>query len=253
MRNKRVLVQTSIGLAIVGLAAFAVSFFGGTGSAEAIINGEVAGRTPWQVSVQDSEGHFCGGVIIDEDTIVTAAHCLEGFRARDLRIRAGSTNLIKGRVQNRRAETLVMHPRYARDGKADIGYIVLDRPLNLNAKRVGAIELATAADIAAVSTATVSGWGDVNNAGRSSNRLRVAEVPLVSDSVCMRVLRTHANTELCAGGTGTDSCFGDSGGPLLVETADGPRLAGIVSWGLECGGTTPGVYAEIPTFANFLS
>jgi len=77
-------------------------------------------------------------------------------------------------------------------------------------------------------------------------------VPLVDDATCNAQLGTDADGEVCAGGTGTDSCYGDSGGPLVVQTPDGPKLAGVVSWGDECGGATPGVYAEVPNYVDFL-
>ena len=241
-----------IGAALLTLAVGGASLFVGTGSAGAIVNGETAEATPWQVSLQDSEGHFCGGSIIDADTIVTAAHCLEGFDASDITIRAGITNLNNGGGQTRQVESFVEHPRYAQDELADIAVVELASPLNLNAN-VAAIAPATTADIAAATTASVTGWGATSENGGGSDVLLEAQVPLVGDRACNIALGTDAATELCAGGTGTDSCYGDSGGPLVVDTNNGPRLAGVVSWGEECGGSTPGVYAEVPTFVDFLA
>ncbi len=57
---------------------------------------------------------------------------------------------------------------------------------------------------------------------------------------------------MCAGGTGTNSCYGDSGGPLAIDTPRGRVLAGVVSWGEECGGPTPGVHPEAPPFADWI-
>jgi len=74
----------------------------------------------------------------------------------------------------------------------------------------------------------------------------------VSDSACNRQLGTDAQLEVCAGGTGTDSCYGDSGGPLVVSTENGLALAGVTSWGDECGGATPGVYADVPGLAKWV-
>lgn len=57
----------------------------------------------------------------------------------------------------------------------------------------------------------------------------------------------------------TDSCQGDSGGPLFTKGADGkPILLDVVSWGsggkLGCGSPdTPGVYARVANFTNWVS
>ncbi|MFT4596995.1 MAG: hypothetical protein ACI9TF_001241, partial [Paracrocinitomix sp.] len=135
---------------------------------------------------------------------------------------------------------------------ADIAVIKLAEPLRFGGN-VQAIPLATAAQVDAAKTATVSGWGAVSEEGEGSRTLLEANVPLVADAACSAALGTDGATEVCAGGTGTDSCYGDSGGPLVVDGANGPVLAGVVSWGDECGGATPGVYADVAGLTTWVN
>lgn len=240
-----------IGAGLVGVAIVGTSLLVGTSSAGAIVNGTEAETTPWQVLLRSEGEHFCGGSILDAKTIVTAAHCLEGETASGLTVRAGVTEANDSTGQDRPVASFTNHPRYAEDELGDIAIVKLAEPLTLGGN-VQAIAPATAGDIAQATNATVTGWGAVSEDGDSSNTLLTATVPLVDDASCSAQLDTDAITEVCAGGIGTDTCYGDSGGPLVVETANGPRLAGITSWGDECGGETPGVYAEVPAFADFL-
>lgn len=242
-----------IGGGMLGASIVAAAMFVSTGSAGAIVNGTPAnpGDTPWQVSLQDGEGHFCGGSILNATTIVTAAHCVEGTSAGDMSIRAGVIDADSSSGQDRNVTRIVSHPSYASTDLADIAVLTLAQPLDLGGT-VQAITPATDAQVKAATTGLVSGWGAISENGRDADTLLTAQVPLVSDAVCERQVGADPGTEVCAGGTGTDSCYGDSGGPLAIVTEDGPRLAGVVSWGEECGGDTPGVYADVPAFADFL-
>ncbi len=240
----------SLGASIMG----ATLLLGG-GSAGAIVNGTPASATdaPWQVSLQDGSGYYCGGSILDATTIVTAAHCVEGETAAGTTVRAGVTDSSDSSGQDVRVASITSHPDYAATGVGDIAVIKLAEPLTFN-ERVQPIAPASRAEIAAADTAVTSGWGAVGETDTDSpNQLLSATVPLVDDATCNAQLGTDAAGEVCAGGTGTDSCYGDSGGPLVVQTADGPKLAGVVSWGDECGGDTPGVYAEVPNYIDFLN
>ena len=57
-----------------------------------IVGGEPAqeGEFPYIVSLQRGSSHFCGGSLLNADTVITAAHCAQGQTAANLRIRAGS-------------------------------------------------------------------------------------------------------------------------------------------------------------------
>jgi secreted trypsin-like serine protease len=107
---------------------------------------------------------------------------------------------------------------------------------------------------AAGTTARILGWGTTSSNGSSSNQLRTATVPTVSDSSCGSSYGSDfvQSDMVCAGKTtgGVDTCQGDSGGPLLI----GGVLAGITSWGEGCAQAGyPGVYTRLTTFSNLVT
>lgn len=227
------------------------------GSASAIVGGEPVPvtSTPWQVSLQDGSGHFCGGSVLDARSILTAAHCVEGAAASDLMVRAGVTNRTDSTGQDRAVARIIVHPG-GFDAAADMALLVLAQPLQLSAN-VQPIALAAANDVAGATTATVSGWGALSEQGDGSETLLAAQVPLLDDASCEAQLSPDAQivatNELCAEGLGAGSCYGDSGGPLTVVAADGTvKLAGVVSWGVECA-ARPGVFAEVPAFNDWIT
>ena len=251
--------QTRRKLGVMGIAA-ALGLGGaglmvvGASPSGAVVNGEAttASAHPWQVALLDGQGHFCGGSVISPTQIVTAAHCTEGMSAGDITIRAGVTDVTDASGQDRAVASIAEHPEYASTQVGDIAVITLAQPLQLS-QNVQAIGLATDADVAGATTGVVTGWGALSeNDEAGSQTLLAAQVPLVSDNACS-TMGIDAAKEACAGGTGTDSCYGDSGGPLVVTGTDGaPKLAGVTSWGDECGGSTPGVYADVPGLTDFI-
>ena len=245
IKLKKSLVTLVVGVGLV---------VGAAAGAGAIVNGNesATGARPYQVSLQSGGEHYCGGTIIDATTIITAAHCVEGESASGTTIRAGVIDVTSTGEQDVVVTSITPHPSYARNELADIAVIKLAEPLRFGGN-VQAIPLATAAQVDAAKTATVSGWGAVSEEGEGSRTLLEANVPLVADAACSAALGTDGATEVCAGGTGTDSCYGDSGGPLVVDGANGPVLAGVVSWGDECGGATPGVYADVAGLTTWVN
>ncbi len=231
------------------------------GTASAVVGGEPIdiSKTPWQVSLQDADGHFCGGSVLSARLVLTAAHCTLGTNPTEITVRAGVNLQSSTSGQDRKVVSIFENPGYGAGLAADVSVLVLAEPLQFNGN-VQPIALANAADLTAASTATTGGWGAVSEtADGGTDSLLVTTVPLVDDATCAVTLAGYDTShdsanEVCAGGTGTDSCYGDSGGPLVVQDALGvPKLVGVVSWGVECGGTAPGVYAEVPAFAQWIA
>jgi secreted trypsin-like serine protease len=235
---------------------------------------------PFQVALYNpkasspASGFFCGGVIVDETHVATAAHCIVGAGpgpasgAGEIDVLAGSTHLAPadpGSIRDPVA-TARIDPRYdPLSSDYDVGVLTLARKLwsgpvspSLNGVStiaplpVSAAQAASFADPSSAQTiiATASGWGDVNpapNVGPSYPRsLRATRVPLVPDWSCSEdyaaIEQSITPRMICAGDAHhrADSCYGDSGGPLVVDRGGSARspadyvLAGLVDFGNGC-------------------
>ncbi|KAJ8667871.1 hypothetical protein QAD02_009534 [Eretmocerus hayati] len=212
-------------------------------------------RHPYQVSLRYKGRHRCGGAIISDEWIITAAHCVKGVVDSYLKVKAGST-LVNGRGQVSRVRRVFIHDNYSsRSSDFDIAIIRLERRLLFN-RRVSPINLPEPDDIfSSGDRVLVTGWGATESSGPSSDQLRAVEVPLVSSHQCQEQYTTRRITlrMICAGFIGKggkDACQGDSGGPLV----QGGKLVGIVSWGYGCAEPSyPGVYTRITALRSWIS
>ena len=247
--RRRMAIAAGVTLSTIGLATGGFS-----GSASAIIDGAdtSVADNPWQVALTSPDGEqFCGGSLVSERVVVTAAHCTQGTPGDEIAIRAGTTDLDSDDGQTREVTRVIEHPKYV-EGVGDIAMLVIDSPFD-SSPNIAAIPIATADQVATATTARVTGWGVTDAQGEDSpSVLQSTDVPLIADADCSLV-EAGNDDELCAGGQGPDSCFGDSGGPLTIATDGGRALAGVVSWGEECGDDNGGVYAEVPTFATWIA
>jgi len=217
-----------------------------------IVGGVEAGKGdfPFIVEIQRG-GHYCGGSIINNNWIVTAAHCsvasISGYT-----VVAGQhrLNVNEGTEQERSVAQIVVHPDYSGFPQYynDIAVWRLNAPLTFN-QWVQAATLATP-EFRAVGDVDVAGWGDLEYDGASPNVLMRVSVPMVTDAVCRAAYGSGiAAGMICAGVGGKDSCQGDSGGPLV----SGNVLAGVVSKGFECARPGfPGVYSEVAYFYDWI-
>ncbi|MEM7538532.1 MAG: serine protease [Chloroflexota bacterium] len=227
-----------------------------------IVGGEDAtqGEIPWQVSLQDRSGHFCGGSVIAENWVLTAAHCVLGEDAGSLTVWTGSINVTidESAGQAAKVKQIIVYPDYGFSMDGDVALLLLEEALTLDAN-VSTISLATAA-VAGGTDAMTSGWGVM---GDSANEgipeiLQKVDVPIVSTETCNEAYGGEiTDGMICAGFQegGKDSCYGDSGGPLVIsDGASGWLQVGITSWGEGCAlPNFYGVYAKVSQYESWIT
>ncbi len=202
---------------------------------------------------------FCGGTLIDRNSVLTAAHCLESVTAPQLRVSVGITNLREpGQGQSRSVTAIARHPRYTTSAlsfRYDAAVLTLKRPVkNIRAAKIP--ESTSNGFEDAGDEATVAGWGNTEkqeSGGQQPDnhpaRMQEAQVPIVSDATAQDAYGADDYDPplmLAAGREGKDTCQGDSGGPIFVEKQSG-RISqiGITSFGNGCAVRNfPGVYTE---------
>ncbi|KAG1943107.1 chymotrypsin-like protease CTRL-1 [Pimephales promelas] len=216
-----------------------------------IVNGEEAVRHswPWQVSLQDSTGfHFCGGSLINELWVVTAAHCNVRTSHRVVLGEHDRSSNAEA-IQTMTVDMVFKHPNYnSFTINNDILLIKLASPAQINT-HVSPVCLAeTTDDFPGGMKCVTSGWGLTRyNAADTPPLLQQAALPLLTNDDCKRYWGTNiTDLMICAGASGASSCMGDSGGPLVCEKNGVWTLVGIVSWGSStCSTSTPAVYARV--------
>ncbi|CAH1373501.1 unnamed protein product [Tenebrio molitor] len=198
---------------------------------------------------------YCGGTIIDERHILTAAHCCfpidSLIKPKELSVALGNLKL-EDKTTVLGVQNIFVHGSYDADKIInDIAVIRLSDKLSWTDK-IRPINLTQ--EYLTTGNCIVSGWGTTNSSGKYMNQdLLFVEVPLVDKTTCNA---SYALTEgpvgddvLCAGLTGKDSCQGDSGGPLVCSDS----LTGIVSYGIGCGEQYfPGVYTEVAKYIDWI-
>ncbi|EDW32519.1 GL11685 [Drosophila persimilis] len=226
---------------------------------QAPLSGRIVGGTkttiadhPWQVSLQRSGSHYCGGSILSNTIIVTAAHCLlSPVTASVLKVRAGTSykNLGGSLVQ---VAAFQVHEEYNASSRMnDIGVIRLKNKLTLSST-IKTIALAASAPVHGAA-ASISGWGSTSYSGSSSSQLLYIDTRIVGRAECGSSTYgyggTIRETMICAAAANKDACQGDSGGPLV----SGGVLVGVVSWGRQCAlANYPGVFADVAALREWL-
>ena len=205
----------------------------------------------------------CGGTLVGDTYVITAAHCTDGMRPNNLFVRLGETSLdttYESYSKTIGVKKIIQHPAYDSSTFAnDISILQLKKKISL--KDYPNIKPACLPDKNArfPGDAIVSGWGTVGSGMHLNSWLHEVNVTVFADGNC-GAMNSHMTPDMmCAGKMegGKDACQGDSGGPLVA--ADPAMqgcmsLIGVVSWGFGCAGQDAlGIYAEVSYFTSWLN
>ncbi|CAG2115618.1 unnamed protein product [Medioppia subpectinata] len=225
---------------------------------------------PW-IAALGTQGEFlpfCGGTLISNQYVVSAAHCFRNRRPDQLVVRLGAHDFsvlpVERDARDFQISWVKMHPRWqgVDTGDYDIALIKLT-PNVVFSRSVMPICLPPwrTRPTYAGELATVAGWGRTRFNGYQSERLMQVEVQVWNNSACNQALAPKGYKVtpgmMCAGDPkgGKDSCNGDSGGPLMIQESTDERwlLVGVVSWGVGCAQpNTPGVYTRVNEYVEWI-
>lgn len=193
-----------------------------------------SGERSFQVSLHgDSNNHACGGSIIADSWLLTAAHCVDS--GTPSAIVSDTYNLTSGGTRHGVAQ-VVIHPDWQKNGFGRYSDIALIRINDTFAPNLERLQLATASIMQSVgpgTVATVSGWGLTSGGGNISNQLLQTTNTVISNGQCRRLARDDINDSIvvCAHDSGRGSCNGDSGGPYTIDNNGVTYSLGVVSFG----------------------
>ena len=259
--------KTLLSLAVISLFSNSTQAY--TNITPKIINGDEAAtqEAPWQVYIEvhdDIKGNFsCGGVVLNSNWILTAAHCVDvsmndsyklAAEAGDVFVGSGMTSLKDSDMSVSVAKKVIIHPDYYKDFPyKDIALIQLRYPVSKNSTAIKMLSLTEQEaldielDLVTEKNLYASGWGRTSNdySQEDTKRLNLQKAVLtgVNDKSCGQAWRRDewfekfGDNYICANSNAAGVCNGDSGGPLVwqdkshaADADKGYRLVGITSF-----------------------
>ncbi|XP_047476861.1 venom protease-like [Penaeus chinensis] len=245
----------------------------GRPSVQKVIGGEeiAVGSWPWLAAVGTLQGRTflasCGGTLITRRHVLTASHCFDDPRfVNPTMVRLGEHDLTSSsdnarpqdfRIAGRRS------PGYnRRTHENDFEVLILDSDVAFNEViRPACLPFDERSNSFQNTDLTVIGWGRTSTTSLRTSSVPVqADVPVVDTNSCSRAYQRVESKpvvdqrHLCAGKGSTDSCGGDSGGPLNYLGGDKRYyVVGVVSFAVDCARPEfPGVYTRVTSYLDWL-
>ncbi|XP_068136695.1 coagulation factor X-like [Hyperolius riggenbachi] len=219
------------------------------------------GQCPWQVSIRTNRGiDFCGGSLISQRWVVSAAHCFEDVIPHHITTGDFDKHLRDREEQKIAVLQVFSHPYYIAEHydhdiallhlRSPVIYSEHSRPICLPTPNLGRL-LTQEGEVG-----QVSGWGATRYLGRYSRFLLKVRLPVVSQDACIASTGNVVTGNMfCAGyaSEAKDACKGDSGGPFAVLFRNTWYLTGVVSWGEGCAAEGKyGVYTRVSNYISWI-
>ncbi|KAK4882899.1 hypothetical protein RN001_006218 [Aquatica leii] len=214
---------------------------------------------PWIARIVYDGLFHCGGSLISEDYVLTAAHCVRRLKRSKIRVILGDhdqTTTTDAPAKMRAVSAIIKNRNFDADSyNHDIALLKLRKPV-IYSKNIKPICVPTVPEDPAGKVGTVIGWGRTMEGGMLPSIVQEVQVPILTLQQC-RAMKYRASRittyMLCAGKGSMDSCQGDSGGPLVVQVGEKYEIVGIVSWGVGCARPGyPGVYTRVGKYINWI-
>lgn len=214
----------------------------------------------WMAGIMSNMGKqaFCTGSLINNRFVLTAAHCLINRDESMVHIILGEADLSSPSSSSLyRPKRFYIHPSFTglKSMQNDIALIELDRKVVFSEK-VKPICLPKPGP-RVFSPLTVAGWGLLSSGGRQPRVLQEAPVTQRSQAYCSSIYGTdkyNYNNHICAVGTASGVCNGDSGGPLMYSSSSKYFQVAIVSFGSSnCADTRyPAVFTRTSIYLQWI-
>ncbi|CAK1553829.1 unnamed protein product [Leptosia nina] len=239
------------------------------------------GEFPWMIalirkssSTWSQSDYLGGGTLIHKSVVMTAAHKVKPINYQPSMVicRLGEWDTQTTNEQyaheDKSVKKIIVHEQFnSKLNSNNIALLITTSEFDLSPPHVGIACLGRRVPQPGTNCYSM-GWGkDFNNNMEYAVWLKKVSIPLVEHSDCEYSLqqsllggsyRLH-NTHLCAGGNGQDTCKGDGGSSLVCKTptsrADPDRYVvyGMVSFGVDCKGQYPAVYADVSKMITWIS
>lgn len=235
-----------------------------------IVDGKETGMNEYPFMVvlrQATNGEqFCGGTILTQWHVLTAAHCTDGKAPQSMVITAGAHNL-KNWERNSAHHTLsaiVSHGNYDKTLITnDIAMLIVEQPFSFSRVIGPACLPRFRIDLQGQQVKGL-GWGLTQDKGVLSDVLREVDLHVISMEKCQALWRMAGQpifalpqeaTNICTDHQTKDTCQGDSGGPKLWLNPNNNRytLVGLISYGSDCGGPLPGVNTDVGAYLDWIN